>query len=325
MKAIKFAASLAIAVGAIVVPSHAVFANDAFQGFKQLGGTAKMPKLNAFTPPSASEPAQTASDVILEAKLTGDGEAMQQGLAWRVFSPIPGEDGKLPMLASSEGGTATFHLLPGDYFINVTFGRAGVTKKLVVPMSGKVEKQVLILDAGGFVLNATAGTDRKIPGNLLKFSVYSSDVSDDGERKLVMNDVKPNTIIRLNAGTYHVVSEYGGINAVVRADIQVEAGKLTEATLQHHAAQATLKLVSEKGGEAIADTAWSVLTSGGDIVSESVSAFSTMVLAEGEYTAIARNKDKVYQSNFTVEASHDTDVEVLMKEPENTDDGSGDF
>jgi hypothetical protein len=325
MKAIKFAASLAIAVGAIVMPSHAVFANDAFQGFKQLGGTAKMPKLNAFTPPSISEPAQTASDVILEAKLTGDGDAMQQGLAWRVFSPIPGEDGKLPMLASSEGGTATFQLLPGDYFINVTFGRAGVTKKLNVPMTGKVDKQVLILDAGGFVLNATAGTDRKIPGNQLKFSVYASDVSDDGERKLVMNDVKPNTIIRLNAGTYHVVSEYGGINAVVRADIQVEAGKLTEATLQHHAAQATLKLVSEKGGEAIADTAWSVLTSGGDIVSESVSAFSTMVLAEGEYTAIARNKDKVYQSTFTVEASHDTDVEVLMKEPENTDDGSGDF
>ncbi|WP_313616758.1 hypothetical protein [Agrobacterium sp.] len=326
MKAIKFAASLAIALSAFVIPSHAVFADDAFQNFKQLGGTAKMPKLNAFTPPSVNEPAQTASDVILEAKLTGDGEAMQQGLAWRVFSPIPGEDGKLPMLASSEGGTATFHLLPGDYFINVTFGRAGVTKKLVVPMSGKVDKQVLILDAGGFVLNATAGTDRKIPGNQLKFSVYSSDVSDDGERKLVMNDVKPNTIIRLNAGTYHVVSEYGGINAVVRADIQVEAGKLTEATLQHHAAQATLKLVSEKGGEAIADTAWSVLTSGGDIVSESVSAFSTMVLAEGEYTAVARNKDKIYQSNFKVESSHDTDVEVLMKEPENQDDnGSGDF
>lgn len=325
MKAIKFAASLAIALGAIVLPSHAVFADDAFKGFKQLGGTAKMPKLNAFTPPSANAPAHTESDVVLEAKLTGDGEAMQQGLAWRVFSPIPGEDGKLPMLASSEGGTATFHLLPGDYFINVTFGRAGVTKKLNVPLTGKVDKQVLILDAGGFVLNATAGTDRKIPTNQLKFSVYSSDVSDDGERKLVMNDVKPNTIIRLNAGTYHVVSEYGGINAVVRADIQVEAGKLTEATLQHHAAQATLKLVSEKGGEAIADTAWSVLTSGGDIVSESVSAFSTMVLAEGEYTAIARNKDKVYQSTFTVEASHDTDVEVLMKEPENQDDGSGDF
>ena len=89
------------------------------------------------------------------------------------------------------------------------------------------------------------------------------------------------------------------VNAIIRADIKVEAGKLTEATMQHRAAQINFKLVSEAGGEAIADTAWSVLTSSGDIVSESVSAFPTMVLAEGEYTAIARNKDKIYQREFS--------------------------
>lgn len=159
------------------------------------------------------------------------------------------------MLASSEGGSAQFHLVPGEYFVNVAFGRAGVTKKLNVPSSGNVQKQVLILDAGGFVLNAIAGSDKQISANQLKFSVYSSDARPDGERGLVMADIKPNTVVRLNAGTYHVVSEYGNVNAVVRADIQVEAGKLTEATLQHQAAQITLKLVSEQGGEAIADTA----------------------------------------------------------------------
>ncbi len=37
-------------------------------------------------------------------------------------------------------------------------------------------------------------------------------------------------------------------------------GKLTEATIQHRAAQITFKLVSDAGGEAIADTAWSILT-----------------------------------------------------------------
>jgi hypothetical protein len=314
MTAIKFTASLAIALSVIVLPCRAAFSQDAFKDFKQLGGTAKMPKLNAFTAPSLSAQSDASRDVSLEAKLTSDGEPMQQGLAWRVFSPIPGDDGKLPMLASSEGGSAAFHLLPGDYFVNVSFGRAGVTKKLNVPVSGKIEKQVLVLDAGGFVLNAVSGADRQIAANQLKFSVYSSEMRDDGERGLVMSEVKPGTIVRLNAGTYHVVSEYGSVNAVVRADIQVEAGKLTEATLQHHAAQMTLKLVSDEGGEAIADTAWSVLTGAGDIVNESVSAFSTMVLAEGEYTAVARNKDKVYQRNFTVVAGQDMDVEVLMKD-----------
>ena len=333
-KSIRFEemSSINIAAKALCVALLSAFAlpfplaaQDAFKEFKQLGGAQKMPKLNAFSAPMApSPPTSTSRDIVIEAKLTNDGEPMTEGLSWRVFSPIPGADGKLPMLASSEGGSAEFHLAPGDYFVNVAFGRAGVTKKLSIPASGKVDKQVLVLDAGGFVLNAVAGNDKRISPNQLKFSVYSADASESGERKLVMSDVKPSTIVRLNAGTYHVVSEYGGVNAVVRADIQVEAGKLTEATLQHHAAQVTLKLVSEHGGEAIADTAWSVLTGAGDVVNESVSAFSTMVLADGDYTAIARNKDKVYQRNFKVASGQDTDVEVLMKD-QAPEDATGDF
>ncbi len=287
--------------------------NDAFRNFHQLDSTAKMPKLNAFSA-SPGLSAMAAKDVRFEAKLTADGDVMQDGLAWRVFSPLAGQDGKLPLVASSDGGSAAFQLAPGDYFVNVAFGRAGVTKKITVPADGDVAKQTLILDAGGFVLNAVAGADQRIPPTQLTFSVYSSEVRENGDRALVMSDVKPNTIVRLAAGTYHVVSEYGEVNAVVRADIQVEAGKLTQAILQHRAAQVTLKLVSQAGGEAIADTAWSVLTAAGDVVSESVSAFPSMVLAEGGYLAVARNKDKIYQREFTVKAGRNTDVEVLLRD-----------
>ncbi|RWX75401.1 hypothetical protein EPK99_16990 [Neorhizobium lilium] len=286
--------------------------DDAFRNFHQLDSTAKMPKLNAFSAaPGLSGVA--AKDIRLEAKLTPDGDIMQDGLAWRVFSPLAGQDGKLPLVASSNGGSAAFQLAPGDYFVNVAFGRAGVTKKITVPMDGQVAKQTLILDAGGFVLNAVAGAEQRIPPAQLSFSVYSSEVRENGDRALVMSDVKPNTVVRLAAGTYHIVSEYGEVNAVVRADIQVEAGKLTQAVLQHKAAQVTLKLVSQAGGEAIADTAWSVLTAAGDVVSESVSAFPSMVLAEGDYLAIARNKDKIYQREFNVKAGRNSDVEVLMR------------
>jgi hypothetical protein len=287
---------------------------DAFKSFHQLDSTTKMPKLNAFSATVGESPVSTAKDVRFEAKLTAGGEAMQEGLAWRVFSPLAGVDGKLPLVASSDGGSAAFQLAPGDYFVNVAFGRAGVTKKLTVPTLGQVEKQTLVLDAGGFILNAVAGADQRIPPNQLSFAVYSSEVRENGDRALVMSDVKPNTIVRLAAGTYHIVSDYGDVNAVVRADIQVEAGKLTQAVLQHRAAQVNLKLVSQPGGEAIADTAWSVLTAAGDVVNESVSAFPQMVLTEGGYLAVARNKDKIYQREFTVKAGRNADVEVLMRD-----------
>lgn len=293
--------------------SHAL-AQDAFETFKQLNGSTKMPKLKAFSAPGIGTitTAPPGRSVRLDAKLTNDGEPMQHGLSWRVFSPIPGADGKLPLLASAEGGSAAFQLAPGDYFVNVSFGRAGATKKLSVPADADLENQVLVLDAGGMSLSAISGADTHIPDKQLSFDIYSSEVREDGERGLVLADVKPNTIVRLNAGTYHVVSEYGTINAVVRADITVEAGELTEAIIQHRASQVGLKLVSEEGGEAIADTAWSVLTSGGDIVAESVSAFPVLVLAEGQYTAVARNKDQIFQKDFEVKAGSNMDVELML-------------
>ncbi|WP_428428428.1 hypothetical protein [Pararhizobium sp.] len=290
---------------------------DPFKAFPAIAAPSqKMPKLNSFNPtvPDAATQGPTAKDIQLEAHLTDKGASVEQGLTWRVFSPIPGSDGKLPLVATSEGGSAAFQLIPGEYFVNVAFGRAGATRKILVAEAGLADKQVLVLDAGGVMLNAVSGSDVRIPPGELSFSIFSADPQEDGERALVVADVKPNTVIRLNTGTYHVVSNYGSVNAVIRADIQVEAGKLTEATIQHRAAKLTLKLVSEPGGEAIADTAWSILTSSGDVVSESVGAFPTLVLAEGSYSAIARNNEKIFQRDFIVKAGVNTDVEVLLNE-----------
>ena len=309
------AAAGCIALSGALLTAQAASSQEPLDSFSQIETPQKSGKLTSFNPLVTGEVAQAdLRDVTCEAMLTKDGKPMQHGLTWRVFSPIPDAEGKLPLVASSEGGTAAFQLVPGEYFVNVAFGRAGATKKLLVPESGDVDRQVMVLDAGGLMLNAISGSDMRIPGKELSFSIFSSEVQEDGERPLVVADVKPNTVVRLNAGTYHVVSDYGTVNAVIRADIQVEAGKLTEAVIQHRAAKLTLKLVAEPGGEAIADTAWSILTGSGDVVSESVGAFPTLVLAEGSYSAVARNKNKIYQREFTVKAGQNTDVEVLLEE-----------
>lgn len=272
------------------------------------------PKLNSFSPilEHPAQPAKRSKTVHLEAKLAEGGEPMKYGLSWRIFSPIPGPDGKLPMLASSEGGSTSFDLDPGDYFVHVAFGRAGATKKLKISATQEPANQTLVLDAGGMVLNAVSGSDVRIPPDELSFAIYSNEVKEDGERGLIMDNVKPNEVVRLNAGTYHVVSDYGKVNATIRADIKIEAGRLTQAVIQHRAAKITLKLVSQSGGEAIADTAWSILTASGDSVAESVGAFPVVVLAEGNYTAVARHKNNIYQRDFTVTSGRNQDVEVLL-------------
>lgn len=309
-KLIGLSASL-ISLAGLLAP-YPAFATDAFN--PQAGGAAppQIPAISAF---SNLDPAGSGKDVRsvhCDARLISGGPLMQSGISWHIFSTIPGQDGKLRLIAASEGGSHIFKLPPGEYFLNATFGRATATKRLHVPSSGDLPDQDLVLDAGGIVLHGVSGADSKIPDKELKFSIYTNDVQEDGERGLVLQDVKPNTIVRLNSGTYRIISNYGNLNAVIRADIQVTAGKLTEATIQHKAARITFKLVSSPGGEAIADTAWSILTGSGDILAENVGAFATMVLAEGTYTAVARNKDKIYQRDFEVKAGDNTDVELLL-------------
>jgi hypothetical protein len=114
-------------------------------------------------------------------------------------------------------------------------------------------------------------------------------------------------------GTYYIVSNYGDGNAVVRSDIRVQAGKLTDVAVNHRAAVITLKLVTNTGGEALANTEWTVLTPGGDVIKESTGAFPKVILAEGEYRAIARNETKTFEREFKVTTGVDGEIEVLAR------------
>lgn len=287
------------------------------------GVSLDLPPLTNFAAPPTSRERSLAITVTgkttLAAQMVGEGKDISRGLVWRVFKPEAGPDGKLPLVASAQGGSSVFDLEPGSYLVHATFGRAGATKRIAV--GRQAQRETIVLDAGGLELDAVLEGGRRIPADLLKFSIYDADADAKGERALIIPDVKPRTVVRLNSGVYHVVSTYGTVNAVIRSDIRVEAGKLTEATVEHRAAQMTMKLVREHGGEAIADTSWSILTGSGDPIRETVGAYASMVLAEGEYTIIAKNRDRIYQRELTVSAGDNQDVEVLATEedavPEN--------
>ncbi|MEI9427496.1 hypothetical protein [Mesorhizobium sp. Cs1299R1N3] len=273
----------------------------------------KLPGISSYATPKSETPLALGGGgaITLSAQLTNKGTDITRGLVWRVFKP-EAVNGKLPMVASAHGGSAVFQLEPGSYLVHASYGRAGATKRITVGKEAKRES--LVLDAGGLKLDAVLSGGVRIPPKRLRFSIYEGTADANGDRALVIPDVEPNSVVRLNAGIYHVVSTYGAVNAVIRSDIRVEAGKLTEATVEHHAAEITMKLVREAGGEAIADTSWSLLNESGDPIKETVGAFASMVLAEGDYTIIAKNRDRIYQKDFTVVGGQNQEIEVLATE-----------
>jgi hypothetical protein len=66
------------------------------------------------------------------------------------------------------------------------------------------------------------------------------------------------------------------------------------------------------GGEAIADTQWSITTPKGDPVKESSGALPTHYLAPGDYAVRAKHAGRVYHRDFSVKAGDDIVVEVIM-------------
>jgi hypothetical protein len=274
----------------------------------------ELPGITGYAAPIIGTPLALpgAGSLTLSARLTPQGDAIQRGMVWRVFRPEPGPDGKLPLIATAQGGTSNFQLDPGSYLVHAAFGRAGATKRVTIGPNQRDEQ--FVLDAGGMKLDAVIAGGADIPSEKLRFSIFEGGGDAAGDRALIIPNVSPQTVVRLNSGTYHVVSTYGNVNAVIRSDIRVEAGQITEATVEHKAAEVTMKLVREAGGEAIADTSWAVLTDSGDIVRESVGAFATMVLSEGTYVAAARNRERLYERQFQVVAGRNSDVEVLADE-----------
>ncbi len=245
------------------------------------------------------------------ARLIEDGDMLLDGLSWRIYSAQPDRDGSFELVDESISPAPVFLLPADDYIVHVAYGLANTATRISLVEGSLAE--ILDLNAGGMRLTAIGAQDEPIFARDVSLSVYSSEQDEYGQRKLLVEQAESGKIIRLNAGTYHVVSRFGDANSVMRADIRVQPGKLTEATIRHRAAEVTLKLVNEAGGEALANTAWSILSPGGDVVKESFGAFPSHVLAAGDYSVVARHEGNLYSRDFTVAPGLDSEVELIAQ------------
>ncbi|SHL70572.1 hypothetical protein SAMN05444159_6602 [Bradyrhizobium lablabi] len=265
----------------------------------------------AAVPPVVPPPgASTAGQAVLSltARYGKDLPVINSGLVWRVFSDRPDETGTFKMIREERGATPNIVLPPGSYVVHVALGLVSAVR--AVTLKSETDRESFVLPAGGLRIEGRVGAS-KIPQNQISFAIYKGSQFEVGERAALVPNVAVGDVVLLPEGTYYIISNYGDANSVVRSDIRVQAGKLTDVIITHRAAVITLKLVSDKGGEALANTAWSVITPGGDVIKESIGAFPRVVLSEGEYRAIAKNEGKVYERPFNVVNGVDGEVEVV--------------
>jgi hypothetical protein len=271
-----------------------------------------------------SEPGKTI--LHLSAALSQTSLPLQAGLHWRLFNVRAEPDGSHALIAESTLAEPDLNLTPGDYVVHLAFGLASATKRINLGDEPRSER--LTLNAGALRISGTRG-DAQIDANRLSLAIYVPE-RNNPEAKLVYSRAKAGDILGLPEGSYHIVSTYldsagaakanAGApanavvtNSIVSADIKVPSGKVLDVTLRHRYATLTLKLVNNAGAEALANTNFTILTPGGDLIRELIGAFPSLVLAEGEYVVIARHEAKTYQSTFQVQSGLDRDVEVIAQ------------
>ena len=276
--------------------------------------------------PAVGEARPTGAALLtLSAALTAEGAPLKDGLFWRVFNERAEPDGTHALAAESRDAQPALALPDGAYIAHVSFGLASSTRRIV--MAGRNVSEKISLNAGALRIKPVIG-DAAIAKAKSAISIFVPERGNP-EAKLVMANARAGDVIRLPEGNYHIVSTYLEIpppgtlpagapafnptNSIISADLRVTPGKLVEATLKHRAATLTLKLVNGAGGEALANTTFNILTPGGDVIRELVGAFPSLVLAEGEYVAVARHDDKTFQTTFKVQSAQDRDVEVLAQ------------
>jgi hypothetical protein len=246
--------------------------------------------------------------LIVSALFAGENKPIRSGLVWRVFRETSG--GAPELVQRTTDLAPVFSLSPGNYIVHAAYGFASISKRITLRGGSPVSDRLMI-GAGGLRLSSAIG-DQPIPISRLSYSIYVP-VGNNSEGRLLASNLKSGDIILVPEGTYHVVSNYGDTNSIMRADLKVDSGRVTQATLNHRAALVTLKLVNAVGGEALAGTAFSILTPGGDSIREAIGAFPQMVLAEGEYVVIARQEGQVFTREFKVQSGLDRDIEVMAK------------
>jgi hypothetical protein len=271
-----------------------------------------------LVPPAAAAPSPAAPNLMpaamgglaLSARFGRDASPITSGLHWRVFGDRPEPSGQFRAIKEDKGAAPNFVLPPGTYVVHVAVGLASAAKR--VQIGTETVRETFDLPVGALRFDGRVG-DTRIPNGQVSFEIYRGSQFEPGEKRPIASELPPGELVVLPEGAYHVVSAYGDGNAVMRHDVRVQAGKLTDARISHRAAVITLKLVGERGGEALANTAWSVLTPGGDVIKESIGAFPVVILAEGDYVALARNEGKVFNREFKVEPGIDREIELLAR------------
>ncbi len=280
-------------------------------------GNRPIPKLPDEVRPTFlinEEPTDAGEEGLrLRGQITSATATITRPIDWTAYKVEDAKADRWRKIASVETAEASISLPPGQYVVRASYGAARAAKVLVVKPGKRIDA-TFILNAGGLrVVPGLAFLDT--PKDIsAKHWVFGASANEKGKRRLFAQSTAIGEVVRLNAGTYTLVSRFGNANAVVETNITIRPGTLTEVEINHKVGIVSFRLKNppdEASGKS--SVKWQLVDGKGNIIVRTDGNEMKQILAPGSYRIMVEHKGKSYTSEFMVEIGETKAVEIATK------------
>ena len=250
----------------------------------------------------------------LVAKLASDSPPLEANIKWEIYNFKKSSDGNRSQILTSEVAQPTLPLSPGKYIVRAVFGISS-TAKVVTISPAQITDATFILNTGGIRVKPLLIAGEPPAGKLSQQWIFlNPPTGSTSSAQLIATANDPNEIHQLSAGIYELISRFGTANAVVKTNVTISPGLLTEVEISHKAGIVQFKLLKKRrGGEELTGASWKLFDDEGNEVARDFAAASGEIIAPGRYKVTALYNDNTYTKMFNIKPGRKKLIEVVVK------------
>ncbi len=250
----------------------------------------------------------------LVAKLASGSPPLEANIKWEIYNFKKSSDGNRSQILTSEVAQPTLPLSPGKYIVRAVFGISS-TAKVITISPAQITDATFILNTGGIRVKPLLIAGEPPAGKLSQQWIYlNPPTGSTSSPQLIATANDPSEIHQLSAGTYELISKFGTANAVVKTNVTISPGLLTEVEVSHKAGIVQFKLFKKwRGGEELTGASWKLFDDEGNEVASDFAAGSGEIIAPGRYKVTALYNDNTYTKMFNIKPGRKKLIQIVVQ------------
>jgi len=248
----------------------------------------------------------------LVAKLASDAPPLTTNIKWEIYNFQKSSDGNRAQIVTSDVAQPILPLAPGKYIVRAVFGVSSAAKVVTIS-TAQITDATFILNTGGIRVKPLLIAGEPPLGKTPRQWIYlASGPKNLTAPQLVAIADDPKKIHQLTAGTYELISKFGTANAIVKTNVTVSPGLLTDVEVSHKAGIVTFKLFKKwRGGEELTDVIWKLFDEEDNIVASNLAAGSGEIIAPGRYKVAAKYNEDTFTKIFRIKPGRKKLIQVV--------------